>query len=299
MKLDNPIYQYLSIGAETLRILTGIRLEGQYKFSAPVIKGMERRIDALFIPKNHTKPVYVVEFQAQPKPNAWYNLLAKVALYGEKHPTQKIHGVLIFLHSSLDNPTSKWLIEAAPGLLSASYLDKFLPSLLNKNLNDPFLAVLAPLIIETDEQLQQQAPKLWNAVHNSELPTDTRLALEQILETWFIERFKNCNEQEVLDMLQSLTPLEETRAYKSIFAKGMLKGKAEGKVEGKVEGKFEGKLEGKLEGKIGLLKRIIKRRFGKLPKWVVTKISKADLAQLDSWAESIFDANKLEDLINR
>lgn len=87
MKTDEAIYKFLATGAEAFRVLTGgICLSGSYHFSAPVIKGVERRIDALFTPENHAGPVYIVEFQAQPTTDsAWYNLLAKISLYGEKY----------------------------------------------------------------------------------------------------------------------------------------------------------------------------------------------------------------------
>jgi predicted transposase YdaD len=106
------------------------------------------------------------------------------------------------------------------------------------------------------------------------------------LQTWFFERFKHLSEEEVLDMLPVLAPLEETRAYKSIFAKGMVKGKTEGKAEGEARGKAE------------LLKRLIQRRFKQLPKWAVAKIDKADVMQLDALAEAIFDAQDIETLLN-
>jgi len=58
-------------------------------------------------------------------------------------------------------------------------------------------------------------------------------------------------------MLNLLTPLEETKAYQSIFAKG--------EARGRTEGKTEGRTEGKTEAKVGTLRRQLTRRFGPLP----------------------------------
>lgn len=78
-------------------------------------------------------------------------------------------------------------------------------------------------------------------------------------------------------MLNILTPLEETRAYQSIFAKGEAKGKAEGKAED--------------------LKRLLARRFGPMPEWAATRIDAAPIEQLDGWLDGLFDAPTLDALL--
>jgi len=290
MKTDHEIYQFLSIGPKAFRALTGIALHGAYTFSAPVLKSLERRIDAVFEPKDSNEPVYIVEFQVQWKPTAWYNLLTKIGLYGENNYTRKIKGVLIVPKSTVSWEESEWIAQATSQYLSIVYLEEVFSQLSIQEPNNPFVAVLAPLLIKSDEELQQMAPNLWHTVHDAKEPEETRVVLEQILQTWFFERFKHLSEEEVLDMLPVLAPLEETRAYKSIFAKGMAKGEARGKAEGKAEGEARGKAE--------LLKRLIQRRFKQLPKWAVAKIDKADVMQLDAWAEAIFDAQDIETLLN-
>jgi predicted transposase YdaD len=78
-------------------------------------------------------------------------------------------------------------------------------------------------------------------------------------------------------MLNLVTPIEETKAYQSIFA--------------------EGKTEGKTEGKAGTLCRQLSRRFGPLPSWAEQRIAAASDAQLDTWLDGIFDATGVEDLL--
>lgn len=74
-------------------------------------------------------------------------------------------------------------------------------------------------------------------------------------------------------MLNVFTPLEQTRAYQSIFA------------------------EGKAEGKAEDLKRLLARRFGRLPKWAAARIDAAAIDQLDAWLDGIFDAETLDALL--
>ena len=90
-------------------------------------------------------------------------------------------------------------------------------------------------------------------------------------------------------MLNVLVPLEQTRVYQEIFAKGEAKGKADGKTEGKTEGNAEGKADS--------LKRLLTRRFGALPRWAAQRLDAAAITQLDGWLEGVLDAQSLEQLI--
>lgn len=78
-------------------------------------------------------------------------------------------------------------------------------------------------------------------------------------------------------MLHRLTPLEETRAYQSIFVKGEAKGEAEGVAK--------------------RLKRLLIRRFGPLPPWAEERIATATIARLDTWIDGLLDAESLTALI--
>jgi predicted transposase YdaD len=113
--------------------------------------------------------------------------------------------------------------------------------------------------------------------------------LAQVMEFWFFERFRGLTAKEVWAMLNLVIPIQETKAYQSIFAEGKATGRDEGWAEGEVEGKGEGKAED--------LKRLLKRRFNTLPPWVAQRIDAASIAQLDAWLEGIFAAPSLEALI--
>ena len=82
-------------------------------------------------------------------------------------------------------------------------------------------------------------------------------------------------------MVNLLTPIEETRAYQSIFAEGEAKAKAEGEAQGKASA----------------LKRQLTHRFGAMPLWAQRRIDAAPRAQLDVWLDGIFDAANVEELI--
>jgi hypothetical protein len=44
---------------------------------------------------------------------------------------------------------------------------------------------------------------------------------------------------------------------------------------------------------------LLARRFGKLPAWVAARLKRAETAQLEAWAEGIFDTTSLEELLGR
>jgi hypothetical protein len=54
---------------------------------------------------------------------------------------------------------------------------------------------------------------------------------------------------------------------------------------------------GRQKATLELLTKLIGWRFGTVPRWASDRLSQADLAQLEHWAEAIFDARDLTDLL--
>lgn len=278
MKTDQAIYTYLKTGTEAFRILTGgMQLIGPYQFRSITLKALERRSDGVCEPDpGNPGPVYVIEFQAQPTQTAWYNLLTKLGLLGEELGGVEIVGILIFLHEQ-DDPRHPTGITAPGAPFRAVYLNRFLPDLLVQQPDNPYIAVLAPLVIERDEELKAQAPRLWQVIQSAPIPEPIRRNLAEILEFWFMERFSDLTPEEVFNMLRQLTPLEETRSYKIIFGRG--------------------KADGKAEGKADSLERLLRRRFGPVPDWAVKRIAAAESTQLDAWLDRVLDVDGIEELL--
>jgi len=285
MKTDQAIYAFLSTGAEAFRVLTGgLRLRGPYRFRSVTFKALERRADGVLEPEGPGEPTYVVEFQGQPKASAWYNLLTKVGLIGEAEPARDVRGLLVFLNER-DDPGLPSGLAAADPPFAAIYLNRFLPELLAREPDNPYVAVFAPLVLERDEDLRAQAPRLWQAVQSATLPDDVRHALTEVLEFWFFERFRHLTPREIYAMLSRLTPLEETRAYQTIFAEGRAKGEADGEAKGKAEGRAES------------LTLLLEQRFGPVPEWARERIAAASPALLDTWLRGLLAAPSLDALI--
>ena len=151
--------------------------------------------------------------------------------------------------------------------------------------DNPYVAVFAPLMIDRDDDLRARAPALWHTVQTAPVSGEVRDVLSQVLEFWFFERFRTLTAKEIWAMLNLVTPIQETRAYQSIFA------------EGKAEGEAKGEAKGEVKAKANTLKRQLTRRFGPLPAWAELRIATAQHWQLDLWLDGIFDVESLTALI--
>ncbi|WPL10430.1 DUF2887 domain-containing protein [Thiorhodovibrio litoralis] len=135
--------------------------------------------------------------------------------------------------------------------------------------------MLAPQLF-TDTELTAQAPTLWRTITDAKIEPHHRERLGALLEFWFMERFRTLSLEEIRTMFQTLTPLQEPRAYQEIFA--------------------QGEIEGEIKGKVRSLKRLLARHFGTIPDWAEERLNKADGEQLDLWLDAVLDSSSLEAL---
>jgi flagellar biosynthesis/type III secretory pathway protein FliH len=96
----------------------------------------------------------------------------------------------------------------------------------------------------------------------------------------------------------------QSRAGREIYQMGEIQGKQIGWTEGKQIGWTEGKQIGWTEGKqVGLaegerlmLKRLLEKRFGKLPRQVQKSLKNATLAELEQWGSALLIATSLDEI---
>jgi predicted transposase YdaD len=84
-------------------------------------------------------------------------------------------------------------------------------------------------------------------------------------------------------MLGELTPLEETRAYKELVAKGEAIGRQEGRQEGR-------------QREERLVLRLLQRRIGPVPHAQQARIAALPIEQLETLGEALLDFADLADL---
>ncbi len=66
---------------------------------------------------------------------------------------------------------------------------------------------------------------------------------------------------------------------------------------GKREGREEGREEGRAQGRAELLLKLLRLKFGKIPRSAAQRVRRASLDELDRWAERVMTASTLEDVL--
>ncbi|MDS4019371.1 MAG: DUF2887 domain-containing protein [Candidatus Competibacter sp.] len=274
MKTDKQIYLLLGTGTDAFRFLTGgIELPGPYRGRSVAFKELERRADHVFEPESGAGPAYIIEIQAQRGGDVYDRLVLELVLYRKAHPGRAVYGLVIFLDAGCDEPDSPWVDSLGTGpLLRPVYLDAVLEKAREREPDHPLLAVFLPLLAD-ERDLAGRAPAAWRQLESLTEP-GSKVLLDVFL-SWLMERHKGRNFEEIMRMLQVLTPLEETVAYQQLVGIGKQK-----------------------EARV-ILRKQLARRFGMLPPWAVARLEEAETAQLESWAEAIFDAASLEGLLGR
>jgi predicted transposase YdaD len=287
MKTDTQIYTLLGADPDFLyRLTDGIEVHGPYLFGALDVKGLARRTDGVLMPQREEEGIWVIEFQAQPDPLIYHRLVQEVGLVGERHPTRAVRGFVLFAEAALDPATEPWhslLARDADAPLRRAYLPDVLRRLAQDVPDHPLLAVFLPYLEDDLERLRGRAPAVYSQLKAAAVPPQARQYCLDVFQSWLMARFKTHSLKEVLKMLGELTPLEETRAYKELVAKGEAIGRQEGRQEGR-------------QREERLILRQLQRRIGPVPQAQQTRIAAFPIEQLEALGEALLDFADLADL---
>jgi hypothetical protein len=157
----------------------------------------------------------------------------EMAAYGKEHPERTVRGILVFTTAALDPKTSPWYhdLNCCGEGLKVVYLDDFLKKLEKEHPDHPLPAVFKPWQIQDAEILRKNAKIWWKKIERGEADEAVKAGFEAVFIRWMQERFSTLSYEEVIKMFADMTPLEETRSYKEIFAKGEAKGEVKGRYE--------------------------------------------------------------------
>ena len=72
----------------------------------------------------------------------------------------------------------------------------------------------------------------------------------------------------------------------------------EGLEQGMQQGIERGVRQGRVDGERAVLERLLRRRFGSLSPELAARLGEASAPDLETWAEKVLDAAKLEDVFN-
>ena len=132
-----------------------------------------------------------------------------------------------------------------------------------------------PYLEDDLETLRGRAPAVYSQLKAAAVPPQARQYCLDVFQSWLMARFKTRSLEEILKMLGELTPLEETRAYKELVAKGEAIGR---------------------QREERLVLRQLRRRIGPVPQAQQTRIAALPIEQLEALGEALLDFADLADL---
>ena len=94
----------------------------------------------------------------------------------------------------------------------------------------------------------------------------------------------------------SVSPAERARMIDEYHLEELKRDKF---TEGLQQGLQQGHKQGKLAGEVAILQRLLEKRFGTLPAWIIGQIQQADSEQLEKWSLRVVEVDKLEEVFTQ
>ncbi len=253
---------------------------GGYRFSAPVLKERECRLDGLFLPPEDRPdlPAVVLEAQMAPDPDFLLRLYAESALLlQQKRWQQDWRVVVICPHRRLNFgshlPVREFLKHRVRWI-------ELQPIEAAEEPAAPLTRVLS-LLLEPESQILPVTTALREQATADPLAAEVLPLIPAIL----LARFNQRPIQEICAMGGlTLDDFTQSRAYREIFGQGEARGIAEGEARGRAEG----------EATVTL--RQLNCRCGPLSEATTAQIRALPLEQLEALAEALLDFSGPADL---
>ena len=111
-----------------------------------------------------------------------------------------------------------------------------------------------------------------------------------------VEREKALGQLFILAGLRRLEESVEQEARKMPILIDILENKVLGREYKR--GLQEGELKGELKGELTVLRRLIEKRFGAIPKWAEEWLAARSITELEELSVRVLDAKSIEDLLS-
>lgn len=234
MQTDQLFQEYFQVAPGAFFELLQIDPPCAYRFTSPVFKTSERRMDGFLAPMEADQPYYFVEFQGYRDRHIYWRALYPVVRHHETAADlkqQQWKCVILFLDDSHDPglETLGPLAHDAKRWLITGVIPKLLAAVPNAS---PLLTVLRPLIATDIEEVEREGPQWVASIQQMpQLDSGQHGVLVNLLVKFIMQKFVELPYKELERMLK-LTPLEQTRAGRELMELGEVKGRAEGRKEG-------------------------------------------------------------------
>jgi predicted transposase/invertase (TIGR01784 family) len=274
MKTDTLFYRLFQNYPKLALELLGIEHSGEgYRFCSEEIKQTAFRLDGLFTPpiERIDLPLIFAEVQYQPDDDFYDRLFTEICLYLRlKKPQYPWLALVIYPNRQVEKKAS---VGFSPFLALPQchrvYLEDYCDIA-----DEETLTVAMNFVRLIASDIQQTLDLANQLVAQRDV-----IGLEGLdfIETILVYKLPNLSREEIQKMLAlNEIELKQTRFYQEIAK--------------------EERQEGRLEGEVKFLQRLLTKRFGQLPDWIVDKLKQANIDQLEIWGERVLDAVGLENI---
>ena len=256
---------------------------GGYRFSAPVLKEREYRLDGLFLPppERPDLPALILEAQMAADGGFLRRLFAECARLVQQEPAIQHWRVVVLcpsrqLHFGDPTPVAEFVEHRVEWieLLSAA-----------ANPTAPALVQALALLLQREQDLPATAAALRARVAG----TSGAAEIDDVIAAILISRFSGRSLQELCAMGGiTLDDFTQSVAYREIFGRG--------RQEGHQQGRQEGRQEGWQEGELDLALRLLQRRCGPLAPQQESRVRALTPHLLEALAEALLDFEGMADL---
>ena len=262
-----------------------------YRFSAPVLKEREYRLDGLFLPppQRPDLPALILEAQMAADPKFLRRLYAESARLLEQETEIDHWRVVVLcpkrnLNYGRPQAVAEFLRERVEWieLLPAQPSDQ-----------RPLLQQALGLLLQPEAQLAATSQALRQKVSGSSQAAE----LDDLIAAILISRFSGRSIQELCAMGGiTLEDFTESVAYREIFGRGEARGVALGEARGVALGEARGLALGQAQGEAKVTLRQLVRRCGPLSAQQESLIRSLPLQRLEALAEALLDFEGMADL---
>jgi len=258
-----------------------------YRFSAPVLKEREYRLDGLFLPPPERPELPVLILEAQMAADAGFlrRLYAETARLLQQVPAIERWRVVVLcpsreLHFGDPAPVAEFVEQRVQWI-------ELLPAAANPTA--PALVQALALLLQSEQELPATSAALRARVAGSRQAAE----IDDVIAAILVARF---NGRSILELCAmggiTLDDFTQSIAYREIFGQGEAQGEARGVALGEARGVALGQVQG--EAKVTL--RLLSRRCGPLSAEQESLIRSLPLERLEALAEALLDFEGMADL---
>ena len=266
-----------------------------YRFSAPVLKEREYRLDGLFLPppERPELPALILEAQMAADGGFLRRLYAETARLVQQEPSIERWRVVVLcpsrhLHFGDPAPVAEFVEQRVRWieLLSAA-----------ANPTAPALVQALALLLQSEQELPATTSALRARVAGSSQAAE----IDDVIAAILVSRFNGRSIQELCAMGGiTLDDFTQSVAYREIFgrgeARGVALGEARGIALGEALGEARGEARGQAQGEAKVTLRQLSRRCGPLSAEQESLIRSLPLERLEALAEALLDFEGMADL---